>query len=283
MRITAATRVYGIIGDPVAHSLSPVMQNAAFAAAGLDCVYVTFHVPGNRLREAVEGMRALGVQGFNVTVPHKVAVLPLLDEVSPEAAAIGAVNTVKLQEGRLLGYNTDGRGFLRSLDADLGFRPEGRDIVVLGAGGAARAAVHSLCGCSPRRVVVANRTPSRAADLVAALRPLFPGVPLESCALSGGPFGDALSGANLLVNTTSASLSCGGPVADLTLLPPGCAVYDMVYGETPLVRQARERDLRAADGLGMLVGQGEIAFSIWTGLEPPAGLMMQALRPASCD
>ena len=275
MMISGTTRVIGIIGDPVAHSRSPQMQNRALAAAGLDYVYVPFRVSPENLADAVAGLRAVGVCGFNVTVPHKVAVLPLLDRLSPEAEQIGAVNTVLNDGGRLVGYNTDGTGLVRSLGEEFGFDPHGSHLVVIGAGGAARAAVHALCAGGAARVVIVNRTVSRGACLAEQYGALFPGVRLEVCSALPG----ALPGVDLLVNTTSVGMDGISLAADPATLGDTAAVYDMIYAppETPLLAAARRRGLRCANGLGMLAAQGEGAFALWTGVAPPPGLMKAVL------
>ena len=274
--VTGTTRVYGIIGWPVAHSLSPVIQNAAFAALGLDAVYVPFAVPPVGLEEAVRGLRRLGVAGFNVTIPHKTAVIPFLDDLSPEAGQIGAVNTVVRRDDRLIGFNTDAAGFLISLQRDLGFSPAGRRVLLLGAGGAARAALAALGGAGVEQVVVANRTVFRAEEMCQQYKVLAPqvdmfGVPLDR--LGDSAF---LRAFDLLVNTTSLGME-GTSIAslDLTRARPDLRVYDMVYrpAETPLLLMARHLGLPAVNGLGMLAAQGEAAFTLWTGRTPPAGLM----------
>ena len=168
--ICGTTRVYGIIGWPVEHSRSPLMQNAAFRSLGLDCVYVPFAVPPERLAQAVQGMRALGVAGWNVTIPHKTAIMPLLDDLSPEAVRAGAVNTVLNQAGRLIGYNTDGAGLVIALERELDCRVAGLKMVVLGAGGAARGAVAALAAAGVARITVVNRTLSTAQSLVEQLQ-----------------------------------------------------------------------------------------------------------------
>lgn len=276
MIISGTTRVLGIIGDPVAHSRSPQMQNRALAAAGLDYVYVPFRVSPERLAEAVAGLRAAGVCGFNVTVPHKVAVVPLLDRLSSEAEQIGAVNTVCNDGGRLVGYNTDGTGLVRSLREEFGFEPHGAHVVVIGAGGAARAAVHALCGAGAARVVIVNRTVSRGACLAEHYGKLFPKVRLEVCrALPGMLPVDV----DLLLNTTSVGMDGISLAADPAPLGGATAVYDMIYAppETPLLAAARRCGLRCANGLGMLAAQGEGAFTLWTGIAPPPGLMKAVL------
>jgi shikimate dehydrogenase len=277
---TGRTKVLGVIGWPLAHSLSPLMHNAALAALGLDYAYVPFPIEPGRLAEAVTGLRYLGVAGFNVTIPHKQAILPLLDELSPEARECGAVNTVAREGERLVGYNTDGTGLVASLREDLGMALSGARVLMLGAGGAARGAVGALCRAGVGAITVANRTPSTAADLSARFRPSYPGVVFASCALEGEQFGGALRSADLLLNTTSVGMegtSFDG--LDLGCLPPAAAVYDMVYAPlvTPLLVAAAARRIRCSNGLGMLAAQGEAAFTIWTGVSPPQGLMKTRL------
>ncbi len=281
IRITGKTRVLGIVGWPVGHSLSPAMHNAAIAALGIDYIYVPFPVDPEHLGPAVEGLRRLGVQGFNVTIPHKSAIIPFLDRVSREAGLCGAVNTVRRDGDLLVGHNTDGAGFLASLREDLGFDPRGAAILVLGAGGAALGAVAALSGAGAARIIVANRTAERGASLVERFRPVFGGVGFSLSSLCPGELAGHLRTIDLLVNTTSVGMN-GTRFEDLPLaeLRSGGRVYDMVYApaETPLLAAARERGLTCANGLGMLASQGEAAFSLWTGIEPPAGLMKITLR-----
>lgn len=278
--VSGKTRVVGIVGFPVSHSRSPVMHNAAFAELGLDFVYVPFPVPPRELPAAVAGLKALGVAGFNVTIPHKVAIIPLLDRVSPEAQVIGAVNTVRIEDGLLTGFNTDGIGLLGALSAKLAFSPAGKSVLVIGAGGAARSAVAALADAGARRIDVANRSPEKARELCKAVAAAFAGtglgaIPLER--LSGQQF---LQEFDLIVNTTSVGMEGDSiPQLELSGAKPGAVVYDMVYAPpvTPLLARARELGIPAANGLGMLVAQGEAAFSIWTGQQPPPGCMERAL------
>jgi shikimate dehydrogenase len=278
MPIFGTTRVYGIIGWPVAHSLSPAMQNAAFQALGLDCCYVPFAVAPEHLAAAVNGLRCLDVRGFNVTIPHKEAVIPLLDALSDEAQRAGAVNVVKSEDGRLIGHNTDGSGFIRSLTEDLHFDPRGKRVLLLGAGGAGRAALAALCAAGAAAVTVVNRSRQRAETLVA----LFAGSVRSSLATAPLTLLGERSVADfdLLVNSTSIGMQ-GTSFAGFNpaLLNPGACVYDMVYApaETPLLAAVRRAEIRGANGLGMLAGQGELAFRFWTGHEPPPGLMKQTL------
>lgn len=276
--IRGTTKIYAIIGWPVAHSRSPVMQNAAFQALGMDCVYVPFAVEPERLSEAVLGMRALGVAGWNVTIPHKTGIMSLLDELSPEAVRAGAVNTVVNRGGRLIGYNTDGTGLLTALLRDLDCSVKGERVVVLGAGGAARGAVAALGEAGAARVTVVNRTLETARRLADELRPHLSELELEI--VSSEELSRLLPQTDLLVNATSLGLK-GEEFSglELALLPDAAKVYDMVYGprETPLVLAARQRGLAACNGLGMLVAQGELAFCHWTGITPAPGLMSTAL------
>jgi shikimate dehydrogenase len=280
MKVSGKTRVLGIIGSPVDHSLSPVMQNAAIEALGIDYVYVPFPVAPDRLASAIEGLRRLGVWGFNVTIPHKTAVIPFLDRVSPEAEQCGAVNTVCREGNLFVGYNTDGIGLMKSLREDLGFKPHGSTVLLLGAGGAARGAVYALCGSGVARIIVANRTRERGVSLVGMFEPCFPGVRLSVSSLDADELAGHLRDADLLVNTTSIGMNGtrfeGFPLAHMG---SGGMVYDMVYNpvETPLLATARGRGLAVANGAGMLAAQGEAAFTLWTGMEAPANVMKMKL------
>lgn len=281
MFITGRTRVVGIFGDPVAHSLSPLMQNAALQAAGIDAVYVPFHVTPAQLCDAVSALRVMGMQGVNLTIPHKETACALVDELDPTAALIGAVNTIVLRNGRLLGYNTDAPGLLRVLQGELGLSPAGKKVLVVGAGGAARAAVVALAQAGAAWVGVANRTPERADRLLAELAPQLQGTAFAAMSLAADLPERLGGGVDLLINSSAAGLrgeSLPLPV-ELCVHPDG-AVYDMIYGQqpTPLVMAAHAAGLAAADGFGMLAGQGEEAFRLWFDALPPAGVMRAALQ-----
>lgn len=281
MPITGQTRVVGIFGDPVAHSFSPLMQNAALKAAGIDAVYVPFHVTPARLCDAIRAIRAMNMPGVNLTLPHKEAACRLVDELDPLAALIGAVNTIVLRDGRLLGCNTDGLGLLQAIRNDLGVEVRGRRVLVLGAGGAARAAVVSLAGAGAAWVGVVNRTPARAEQLLAELAPRLEGTAFAALPLEADTVAGLGGGVDLLVNSSAVGLK--GERFSLPLdrcVRSGGAVYDMVYGReaTPLVLAARDAGLVAADGLGMLAGQGEEAFRLWFDATPPTGIMRAALE-----
>ncbi|MBE3573000.1 MAG: shikimate dehydrogenase [Moorella humiferrea] len=284
LQVKASTRLVALLGYPVEHSLSPLMQNAAFTNAGLDLVYLAFAVTPSDLPAALAGLKALGFRGANVTVPHKEAVIKYLDAVEPTAALIGAVNTIVNEGGRLTGYNTDASGFLRSLQ-EAGFDPAGKKAVILGAGGAARAVAFALAGAGCTGLTIANRTLERAGHLAAALAGLS--VPVKACALEEKELRPRVEEADLVVNATSAGMA---PMVAAVPLPPawlnaGQWVYDLVYNplETKLLREARQRGCRVVSGLGMLLYQGAAAFTLWTGRPAPVEVMGEVLRKAIQD
>jgi shikimate dehydrogenase len=286
-RTTGHARLYGLIGRPVSHSLSPAMHEAAFHAQGMNCRYHAFHVEPEALPAAVAGLKALGVAGFNVTIPHKEAIMPLLDEVAENARLVGAVNTVVCRNGRLVGYNTDGWGFLCALEEE-GVRPSGMRAVVLGAGGAARAIASHLILAGAAHVAVLNRTVAKAEALVASLtealqegrsapRHLPPFV-------AGGLDAEALiRQADLVVNCTAlgmGELAAESPLPAISWLRTGAVVYDTVYrpAQTRLMREALAHGCRAIGGLGMLVHQGACAWEYWFGRRGPTATMWAAVR-----
>ncbi len=275
-----------LLAHPAGHSLSPHMHNAAFSALGIAAEYEALDVTPEGLARAVAALRHEPYLGANVTVPHKEAVFGLVDELTPEAAAAGAVNTVVARGGRLVGHNTDGGGFLRAL-AELGTGyPAGlaeAQCLVLGAGGAARAVVHALL-CAGARVSLANRNVARAERLAADLAHL--GSASGSLRVCTAHVSSLLPSTDLLVNTTSVGMS-GGPdpsrlpliePEDLELLPADVAVVDLVYrpAVTPLLAAAKARDLLVQNGLPMLVWQGALAFELWTGAPAPVEVMRNA-------
>ena len=277
--VSGTTRLYGIMGYPVAHSLSPLMHTVAFQHYGLDCLYVPFPVAPEQLAAAVTGAIALGVYGFNVTIPHKEAMILQLDEVSATARCIGAVNTVQVVEGCAIGHNTDGEGFLQPLrDLPLPFAET--SVLVLGAGGAARAVAMALLQAGCPVLVVANRHYERATRLVAALQEHFPLA--QAWALPLAQASQVARSSTLIVNATSVGLH---NEAD-TLLPETCfrsgqVVYDLVYRplHTPLLRVASRCGATVIPGIDMLIGQGSEAFRLWTGLTFPVAAVRHALQP----
>jgi shikimate dehydrogenase len=282
-RITGSTRLTGVIGWPVSHSLSPRMHNAAFAALGLDWAYVPLPVPPERVGDAVRGLVALGFAGANVTVPHKQAAIPFLDELTPVARAIGAVNTIVVRpDGSLLGDNTDGGGFMADLKSQMANgKWQIEHALVLGAGGAARAIVYALVEAGTS-VAVVNRTADRAFELC---QTIGSALPHATDRLSAHAFPDALDDltteADLIVNSTSLGLHEGDPMPwdAAVAFRPGRVVYDLIYNRpTEMLALARAQGATALDGLGMLVHQGARAFELWTGVAAPIDVMMRASR-----
>lgn len=271
----------GIFGWPVAHSKSPQMHEAAARALGIELRYERFAVEPAALAQAVRDQHEAGIDGYNLTVPHKETVIPLLDEIAPNARAIGAVNTVVRRGERYLGHNTDAEGFVRSL-LEAGVTLPSTRIAIVGAGGAARAAVVGLAEAGVSEITVLSRRPAQAETLVATLRDRV------DCGLEAAPLecaSDRFAATQLLVQATSATLG-SNPDAEafaqslpLDRLPGDAAVVDMVYDplRTAVLARADERGLRTVAGLGMLLHQGAIAFEMWTGREPPLAVMRAAL------
>jgi len=272
--ITGKTRVCGLIGYPVGHSMSPAMHNAAFRELGLDYVYVTFPVREGELGTAVTGMKALSIQGVNVTVPHKVAVVPLLDELDPLAQKIGAVNTVVNDDGCLRGSNTDAGGFLQPL-LERGIDPRGRRVVLLGAGGAARA-VSFILAERGAQLALLNRQPERAIELARVIFRAFHHE-VSALELNVTNLENVLGEADILVNATSVGMTPndGDSPVPAGLLRRGLVVYDIIYNpvQTRLLREAEAAGALVIGGLDMLVWQGALAFEQWTGREAPRQLM----------
>ncbi len=281
MQLTGKTIVVGIFGDPVAHSLSPRMQNAAIQASDLDAVYVPFHVTGTQLCGAVAGIRAMALRGVSLTIPHKEAACSLVDELDEQAALIGAINTIVNEDGHLKGYNTDGLGLLNALKQELGVDVAGRRVLLVGAGGACRAALVALCQAKATWIGIANRTRERSQRLIKELAPKFPGTAFAEYELAPQLLADCPEPVDLLVNTSAVGLK--GETFDFQLtecVSSGGAVFDMVYApeSTALILAAQGRGLATADGRGMLSAQGEIAFQLWFGCEPKGDVMRQALE-----
>ncbi len=268
MTVTGSTRVAAVIGHPVAQSLSPVIHNAAFAAGGLDWVYVALPVEPGQAAAALRGMRALGISGLSVTMPHKADVYSAVEVVAAEAEALESVNTVAIDvEGLLVGHSTDGLGFVDSLHADAGVDPGGARIAVLGAGGAARSVIDALGRAGAAEVVVINRTPASAQ---------------HAARLAGGVgrvgTPDDVRGADIVVNATSVGMGSDLLALDPELIPHGALVADLVYHplDTALLQAARARGCLTLDGLGMLIHQAARQQILWTGHEPDVAVMRSA-------
>jgi shikimate dehydrogenase len=274
MSISGKARVLGVFGHPIGHSLSPAMHNAAIEALGLDYVYVPFDVAPQDLEKAVEGVRALGIAGVNVTIPHKEAVMAFLDEIDQDALEIGSVNTIANRGGRLIGSSTDGPAFIRSL-VETGYEPKGSKAVLWGGGGAGRAVAFALVK-SGAEVVVFDEAPGKAEKLAQDVR----GAMKADVARGESEFEravDHLREANLLVNCTPVGMYPNVdrmPVSE-DLLRADMTVYDVVYNpmRTRLLQAAEKKGARAVSGMKMFVYQGAISFTTWTGIEPPTDNM----------
>ncbi|HEY8909711.1 MAG TPA: shikimate dehydrogenase [Desulfosporosinus sp.] len=264
---------YAVIGDPIEHSLSPWMHMAGYKALGVHAEYQRFHVKPSNLAAAVDGLCALGFSGWNVTLPHKESIIPLLDTLTPEARRAGAVNTVKIYEGQRIGHNTDGDGFVRSVEADLkGFK--GKKAVLLGAGGASKGIALALAG-QGMHMHILNRTPEKAKALVELIEHW--GGTATSGVLAPG---DWLKDVDLLVQTTSVGLH-GEPFPfSVDGISNQALVVDIIFNprETPFLREARKHGCRTLNGLGMLLYQGALAWEFWLGGQAPVEAMRQALE-----
>ncbi|GBD23602.1 Shikimate dehydrogenase (NADP(+)) [bacterium HR29] len=271
----------GIIGHPVAHSLSPAFQQAAFDASGIDARYERWDTPPAALADRIRSLRAPDVLGANVTIPHKEAVLPLLDELDPFARLVGAVNTIVGRDGRLSGWNTDGPGFLRALRDSAAFEPAGRRFLLVGAGGAARGIGFALARAGAAVIAVWNRTPERAEALVSDLRRAFPAATCEVQSSLA-----RFRGFDAVVNCTSVGMEGSGTEGVLPFDPEEteshCLIADIVYKPelTPLLRAAEAAGRPVLGGLPMLIYQGALAFELWTGKPAPVEVMFAAARAA---
>ena len=273
--LTGHTRAAGVIGSPIRHSLSPAIFNAGFGAAGLDWAYLAFEVPEGAAGLAMGGMRALGLSGLSVTMPHKAAVMEALDSLSPDAEALGAVNCISRHGGLLHGDNTDGPGFIDALRFDEGIEVTGTRCAVIGAGGAGRAVARALGHAGAASIAVINRSPAPAALAVALAGP---------AAHVGSP--TDVEAADLVINATPLGMgvvvtTAGEPEplpVDPARLGAGQVVVDLVYhpAVTPLLAAARDQGLRTVNGLGMLIHQAAHAFRLWTGEDPPLEAMSAA-------
>lgn len=276
----AQTRLLGVIGHPIAHSLSPDMHNPALAWLELNIRYLAFHVHPQNLADAIRGFVAMGMIGFNATVPHKEALLPLMDWIDPMAQRIGAINTVAIDtDGTLQGFNTDAHGFTDALAEAHHLDPSTTPTLVLGAGGAARGVVVGMLEAGARHISVANRTPSRAEQLIADLGSYYPQAKLTALPLEAEQL--PLEEMGLLVNTTTMGLkgeTCS--MVHMDRLPTTALVYDIVYTpqQTPLLQAAKKHNLATLNGLGMLIHQGARAFEIWTGLKMPIEQVRERLQ-----
>jgi shikimate dehydrogenase len=278
MAVSGKTRVYGVIGDPIEHSLSPAIHNAAFAALELESFFLAFRVKPAEIGNAVNGMRALGIHGLNVTMPHKTTVIPHLDEVDKTARFLNAVNTIHNKNGKLWGFNTDGVGALKALREN-GVDPKGKKVLLLGAGGASRAIAYTIAH-EADELVILNRTVKPARELARQLRQLLP-KKISAEALSPEAIEDNLMDSEVLINATSIGMK---PNVNETPVNPkwlrtNLAVMDIVYNplETKLAKIAKEAGAKVVSGVEMLIYQGAASFEIWTGKSAPIQVMRKTV------
>jgi len=275
--ISGTTKIYGIFGHPVRHTFSPAMQNAAFRKLGMDACYVPFAVPPEHLENAVRSVISLGLCGINITVPHKERVPAYLDDLSEEARLIGAVNTIEVREGRLIGHNTDGRGFLRSLREQGRLDPKGRKFLFIGSGGAARSVSFSLALAGASAIAFFDLDARKASQLANDVR-IKTGVP--SATLAHEDLVHHATDADCIINATPLGLKRSDPLPlPAEFIRRTHLVCDLVYNpvETRFLKTAKRRRARTLPGLGMLLYQGVIAFEIWTGEKGPIIVMKNAL------
>lgn len=281
--ITAKTKLCGLIGNPVGHSMSPVIHNAAFAKAELNFAYMAFEVKKEQLAEVAAGMRALDIKGLNVTIPHKVDVIPHLDALDPLAEKIGAVNTIVNDDGVLTGHNTDATGFLRALRED-GVNPEGKKVVVIGAGGAARAIAFTLAQNGATLAILNRPLEFDWAAQLAERLSQKTSATVKAAELDDETLKTELAEADILINATSVGMSPNTTETPVpaTLLRPDLAVFDVVYNpvDTRLLTEARAAGAVTISGLDMFVWQGALAFELWTGQKAPVELMRKKVQEA---
>ncbi len=277
-RVGGKTKLTGLIGNPIEHTVSPVLQNSLFSMMGIDGIYIPIKVPGGKLEDAVSGLKALGFAGFNVTIPYKEEVLRFLDEIDEEVLLLGAANTIRLSDDKLYGYNTDGDGFLRAFSEQTGGGFEGKLVCILGAGGTARALTAKIATVGAEKITVINRTPERALELSLNVNRVLEakgfGKITESMALDSKEAAVALEECDVIINTTSAGMYPrvdNSPLKEDFKFRREQIVYDVIYNpaETKLLTQAKKAGCRVANGAGMLLYQGVRAFEIWMGIDIP--------------
>ncbi len=278
MRINGSTVLVGVIGNPVKHSLSPVILNAAFREAKINWVYTAFETPEEKLADAIGGIRALGIAGLSVTMPHKAKVCSLLDEISDSAKSLGAVNCIVNDAGNLKGHNTDGDGFLDAVKHDAGLDVAGKKILVIGSGGSARSIIYSLGKAEAREIAVINRTKNKALDALELAGSV--GRYVEENEIS-----KVVSEADLVINATPVGMSDTEGTSSFPLEPnlltKGQLAVDLIYHpiSTPWMEALREREVEVHGGLSMLIFQAAKAFKLWTGKDAP----VEAMRKAALD
>lgn len=281
MIISTKTKLTGLLGYPLGHSMSPVMQNAAFEYCSMNRIYIPVEVKPENLETVVRGISKMNFDGFNVTIPHKIEIMKYLDETDEYARCIGAVNTVKIKDGRLKGYNTDGIGFLRSFQESTGDSIEGKSVLIMGSGGASRAVSMTLALNKAKKMYICNRTFDKASNLADDIKKQT-GIQCEAVTFDPEEIKKALQDTDVLINTTSVGMSPNmeeSPL-DKSFLDKRLTVCDIVYNprKTRLLKDAEEKGCRIVEGLPMLVYQGAEAFEIWTDVKAPSDVMFEAVE-----
>jgi len=283
MELSGHTKPFAVLGHPIGHTLSPCMHNAAMRALGMDAVYLAFDVHPSRLMKVLPAMADMGFGGVNLTVPLKEVAFRGLKKLDKLARVLGAVNTVRMEDSGLTGYNTDGRGFLRAIREEFNIKPRGLSMFVLGAGGAGRAVAITCALEGAGKIVLADIMAARARSVAQEIRRLAPGVKVEALPADPAAWRYPCAEAELVVQATPVGMKKG----DKSLLAPssfsrGQAMFDLVYmfPQTATMKAAAKAGARQANGLGMLLHQGAEAFRIWTGVEPPVAVMRRALEDA---
>ncbi|CAM4464658.1 shikimate dehydrogenase [Paenibacillus endophyticus] len=275
-RIDSNTLLFGVIGNPIRHSKSPIMMNRAFRETGINGVYTAFHVTSDRIADFAAGVRAMGIRGVNVTIPHKLDIMSVLDEIDASAQAIGAVNTIVNEEGRLIGYNTDGIGYVRSLKEEAERELAGKRIVVIGAGGASRGIVYALANERPARITISNRSLDRAQELAVSLQDAA-----DIIAITHHELQAACEEADIVINTTSVGMfpNIEETPVNASWLKQDAVASDLIYNplKTKFLLEAEQRGCRIHGGLGMFIYQGAYAFEYWTGQPAPAAAMRETV------
>jgi len=277
--VDSHTVLYGVIGDPIRHSKSPIMMNRAFRECGINGIYTAFHIKGEQLGDFIAGVRAMGIRGVNVTIPHKLDVMPFLDEIDESARLIGAVNTIVNNDGHLVGYNTDGLGYVRSLKEEAEPNLSGKRILIIGAGGATRGIVYALTKEGVASVTIANRTLARAEELAEVFKGRA-----DVRAIGNEALQEACANADIVINTTSVGMfpHVDETPIDASWLREDAIASDLIYNPltTRFLEGASAKGCRIHGGLGMFIYQGAFAFEYWTGVSAPVEAMRETVLEA---
>lgn len=269
MKITGKTKIVGVIGLPISHTLSPLMHNSLFSFLDMDWVYLPFEVKPSALKSAIFGLSSLGIIGCNVTIPHKIEVMKYLTHINEKAKRIGAVNTILFKEEETIGFNTDGDGFIASLK-NIGYDLKDKNVLLLGAGGAARAIAISLQDTGIKRLSIFDKQKERTKDLVSSIDNV------DSISLDKV---ETLKDIDLLINATTCGMKEIDPLpCDVSLIHSDIFVYDIIYKKTRLLEEAEKNGAKTMNGREMLIFQGALSFEIWTGIYPPVDVMRKAIE-----